>query len=109
MLVKVSLYLIMFGLCSFNYEESNLVSNSKITVVGIALNIKGGAIVDSDNGFYVVLGLDFWEDKYYGKKVKVTGKLAMVEHKKQSTDSVQVQEWVGKRRVIKKAKWRLVE
>jgi hypothetical protein len=46
---------------------------------------------------------------YYHKKVKVTGRLKIEVHEKQSTDSLQVQERVGTWRIIKNPKWSLVE
>ena len=80
----------------------------KITVVGIAKDSKGAAIVVTDTYHYIIDRLDAWSNKYLGKKVKVTGTLVTEEHKKQSTDSILVQERIGTWHILKKAKWSLV-
>lgn len=73
------------------------------------MHVKGGAIVETDQGYYWLEGLDQWDEKYYGKKIKVTGKLVIKTHEKQSTDSIHVQERVGTVRILKRSKWRLLE
>jgi hypothetical protein len=110
MLVKVYLYTIMIIALSVNFKNCNNTINKKITVIGIAEDDKDAATVLTDDGRYYILdGLDEWDEKYAGKKVKVSGKLVIEEHKKQSTDSFQVQERVGTWRIIKRPKWSLVE
>jgi hypothetical protein len=109
MLLKMLLSFIVLNLFFGNIENS-IHNNRKITVVGIAEDDKDAAIVKADNGYhYIVDGLDEWDEKYYHKRVKISGKLVLENHKKQSTDSIQVQERVGIWRIIKKAKWNLVE
>ncbi len=99
--------MIMLG--SFSGSSDNP-GYKRVTVIGTAYNAKGSACVSVDNGgMYFLDGLDRWDEKYYGKKVKVTGTLVLVHHEKQSTDSVEVQEWVGTRRILKRPKWSLAE
>ena len=82
--------------------------DKRITVVGIALNDKDAAFVRTNNGkHYIVDGLDEWDEKYYSKTVKVTGKLKTETHSKESTDSVAVQERLGTWYILKKPKWSL--
>ena len=96
--------------CTILKQSSNNMSKM-ITVVGTALDDKGYAIliVDTPNRKkYFLDGLEEWDKKYYGKKVKVTGRLVVEKHEKQSTDSVWIQEYVGTMQLIKKPKWSLV-
>ena len=83
--------------------------DGRITVVGKALNSKGSAIVQTDSTFYLIEGLDAWDDYHYGKKVRVTGKLKTLHNKPVSSDSLLVQERAGTVRIIRHAKWKLVE
>jgi hypothetical protein len=107
MLFKSFLFMgIMASILATSPDSCN---NKKITVIGVALDDKPYAIVQTEQGRYFVDRLDAWDEKYYGKKVKVTGILHIEQHKKQSTDSVQVQEIVGTIRSIKRAKWELAE
>jgi len=90
-----------------NYADSD---NKRIVVIGIAENDKDAAVVLVENGpYYIIDGLDEWGDKYYKKKVRVSGKLVVEEHTKMSTDSVHVQERVGTWRILKRPKWELVK
>jgi hypothetical protein len=106
MLVKICLCTIMLSAISGNLKNC---SNKRITVTGIARESMAGAIVDTDNVHYFVDRLDDWDKKYYGKKVKVTGRLVIEKHEKRSTDSIQVQEIVGTVAILKRPKWSLVE
>lgn len=106
MFLKICLSIaILSGLCS----NSNTGNDKKFTVIGVALNSKGGAIVKTKAGIYFVDGLYRWDEKYYGKRVKVTGILIIEHHEKTSTDSLEVQELVGKQAILKKPKWSLAE
>jgi hypothetical protein len=109
MFLKLYSWAIIVSILNGTLSISDKTTSHKTTVVGIALNMKGGAIVETDLGNYLLEGLDRWNDKYYGKKVKVTGKLVVKIHKKQSTDSIQVQERVGTLRILKRPKWKLFE
>lgn len=80
----------------------------KIIVTGIALNDKDGAIVKTDSSYYLISGLDAWDQRYHNKKIRVVGVLRKEIHAKASTDSIWVQERVGEWLVSKKARWRLV-
>ena len=110
MLIKIFLSTIMLSFFSGALRNCNNKMNQKITVIGAALEDKEGAIVETDKGDYLLDGLDEWGEKYYGKKVRVMGRLKVETHKKQSIDSgLQVQERVGTVLIIKKPKWSLVE
>ena len=66
--------------------------------------------METDKIIYLLDGLDEWDEKYYGKKVKVTGRLKIEVHKKRSIEGgPQVQERVGTIAIIKRPKWSLVE
>lgn len=105
---KIFLFSILLSLATSSKKCGELTSN-KVSVIGIALNDKDGAIVKTDSSYYLIGGLDEWDEKYYKKKVRVTGVLKREIHTKTSTDSVWVQERVGTWLIIKKAKWYLVE
>ena len=92
-----------------NSRSCNQGEYKKVIVIGTALDEKDGAVVETDKFVYLLDGLDAWDEKYYGKKVKVTGRSKIEYHEKQSTDSVLVQERVGVWRIIKHPKWSLVE
>ena len=107
MLLKLILGASILIFFSGKIEDYRMIK--KITVIEIAEDSKGAAIVVTDTYYYIIDRLDAWSNKYHGKKVKVTGTLVIEEHKKQSTDSIQVQERVGTWRIIKKAKWSLLK
>lgn len=96
----------MVSFLSSNSENCN----NRITVIGIAVDDKNIAVVlTDDKGGYFLDGLDQWDEVYLGKKVKVTGKLVIKTHEKQSTPERSVQERVGTMKILKKPKWSLVE
>jgi hypothetical protein len=92
-----------------SFDNCNQSNHPKITVVGIAGNDKDAAIVETDNGHYIVGGLDAWPDKYYGKRVQVSGRLVKEVHEQKSTPTMAVQERVGTWLIIKHAKWKFLE
>lgn len=79
-----------------------------ITVQGEALNAKAGAMVNE----YYVEGLSSWPAEFYGKKVEVTGRVKLIEHKQEDLRSANG-EWsqgmVGTQHILVGAKYRLVE
>ena len=97
-------------LLSFGLNDKDIVTK-KITVTGIAENAKAGAILITTNGpIYLLEGVDKWEDTYYGKKVKVTGRLRVKESKNRNSDSRIVATWgPGVRYYIKKPEWSLAD
>src|SRR5689334_17203736 len=96
MMLKIFFTAAILGCLSGNSLNNTVPFNKRIVVIGIAENDKGAALVVTDNGpFYIIDGLDEWDEKYYNKRIKVSGKLVIEEHKKHSTDSIQVQERVG--------------
>ena len=106
MRIKIFLCIILL---SNLYSTCPVDDNIKITVIGTALNAKFGALVQAANGGYYIDGLAAWDKKYYGKKVKVTGRLVVEKHESRSTDSVLVAEIVGNVSILKNPKWQLAE
>jgi hypothetical protein len=94
---------------SFDQKNCEASLDKKITVVGTALNAKAGAIVENDKHSYFVFGLNEWDERFYGKKVKVTGRLVIKENKGSSSYPGEFAEWKGKMFVLKNARWGLVE
>ena len=101
---KIFLFLVI---SSFSSEQ---LENQKIQVIGKAMNAKQGAIVISDNdkGVFYLDGLANWDEKIYGKKVKVTGKLLIKEWKKKYDDEIRA-EIEEPQKIIKRPKWILVD
>ncbi len=101
--------LLAAGIPSYQVEGCNR-PLKRITVVGVAEDDKHEAVVVSETGrYYILEGLEEWEERYHGKRVRVTGKLKVEVHERQSTDSVQVQERVGTWYIIKNPRWVLAE
>jgi len=94
-------------------NENTIVASSDITIVGVAENAKWGAIVlGEDKKTYYIDGLDSWDDSYYKKKVKVSGKLSKTEHKAEDLKNEKgehVQGMVGTQLIITEAKWEFFE
>ena len=103
-------FIIVSFSCNVSKHSSNTM-NKRITVIGIALEDKGGAIVitDTPHRKYFIDGLDEWNEKYYGKKIKVTGILVIYEQEDLSTDSVKIQDVIGNVATLMKPKWGLVK
>lgn len=104
--------MILLKLCLFSvitlsgYQHS---ANKKIVVVGKASNGKAGAIVDGPNGVpYYLEGIDHWDRRFYGKKVKVSGILVIQQFPRKDDQAPTVQ-FIGEQRTIKKPKWEVVE
>lgn len=77
----------------------------KITVIGKAYDAKRSAVIRTSTGrIYYLDELSSWENKYIGKKVRVTG-LLTIEYNKRDNRIQQVE---GKVYIIKKAKWILI-
>ncbi|HTD41343.1 MAG TPA: hypothetical protein VK671_12030 [Mucilaginibacter sp.] len=102
--------MILLKLCLFSvimlsaYQHSE---NKKIVVIGKALNCKAGAaVIKADDTPYYVDGMDSWDKKFYGKKVKVSGTLVIIRLKKPSNPLAVV---ILEQKIIKKPKWELVE
>lgn len=87
----------------------------KITVLGTAVVIKNDAAVRTDNNdVYFLDGIFDWDEKYNGKRIKVTGKLIIKNYtlkRRDLSDSITVlpQRQLGVWKIIKKPKWSLIE
>jgi len=93
---------------SGNEKIEVIAQNKKIVIIGKALNGKGGAlVVVKAGGFpYYLDGMDSWNKKFYGKRVKVSGTLVIYRKKKHAEPpAVEIME----QRIIKKPTWQLVE
>ncbi|MFT7611772.1 MAG: hypothetical protein ACI9J3_000718 [Parvicellaceae bacterium] len=94
-------------------SENTIVASSDITIVGIAENAKMGAIIlGEDKNTYYIDRLDSWDDAYYKKKVKVSGKLKETKHKKEDLKNEKgeyAQGMIGSQLIILNAKWEFFE
>ncbi len=101
----------LLKLCLFFSLSCNSTEVNKDTIIiGKALNAKHSAVVVvNDSVSYYIDGMDYWDPKYYDKKVKVIGKLSKVVNEKDTTDDgLLKQAIIGTMLIIKKAKWILV-
>ncbi|MEQ1798510.1 MAG: hypothetical protein ABL872_11205 [Lacibacter sp.] len=103
MIRKIILLSFLLGFSFCNKEKKN------ITIVGEAFDAKRSAVVISNEGIFYLDELVSWDKKYYGKKVKVTGKLKIEKNEKRESDTVEMQRIVGEIKIILNAKWDLVE
>jgi len=106
-LLKICLFLVL-TLPGYQHLQ-----NKKIVVIGIADKAKDGAVVSGPKGHvYYINGLDFWDDKFYRKRVRVSGILVI--QRFSMTDGAEdlAHPLVNKKievRTIMKPKWELVK
>ena len=83
----------------------------RITVIGVAKNDKGGAMVISKNDkrAYFMDGLEYWDDSILENEVKVTGKLVVEQNPPQKDDEDIRQDIEGEKRTLLKPKWKLIQ
>lgn len=99
------IFLIVF-LNPSGYQNS---PNKKIQVTGKAYNAKAGAVVaGADKITYYLDGLESWDKKFYGKKVRVSGTLFLQSPVKHNPNDQPKQEFIGIKRTIRKPRWELV-
>jgi hypothetical protein len=100
--MKLILAILMLG----HYADTSKVKT--ITIIGEAFNLKQGAfVITKENITYEILGVRYWSKDYDGKQIKVTGELEIYEVNIDSQKPI-IQEVSGIKRVIKNAKWYLV-
>jgi hypothetical protein len=102
----LKLYFFIMTLLSYGNDNEK-----GIIVIGIAENVKGGAVVISNKNqkMYHIEGLSHWDESIFRKTVKVTGKLLVEKyHPPKKGDEIK-QQMVGIKRIILKPKWKLVE
>ncbi|MFP5470595.1 MAG: hypothetical protein ACLGGV_03290 [Bacteroidia bacterium] len=79
---------IFFIGCLVKQDTSVLKSVEKI---GIAKNAKmGGIIVSNENEIFYIEGVEFWKEKYLGKKIVVMGELVAIYNNKINNDSTEI-------------------
>ena len=88
-------------------------NNQPIEVTGIAQDLKGCAIVETETGFYYMDDLGYWDKELIGKRVRVRGILHIVEVKPARTDEngIPIEQGFGEAftlKLIKNAKWGVV-
>lgn len=94
--------------CS-NWKIKNGIGKEKVTIQGIALHAKGGAVVHcNDSTFYYIDELLYWEDAMYKKKISVTGKLDVVRFEANPDTTVSYQ-YIERMQIIRKPKVSLIE
>jgi len=97
-------------LSGYQHSDDNIVviaKNKKVVIIGKALNCKAGAaVITADDTPYYLDGKEFWNKKFYGKKIKVSEALVIFKLKKSSSPPAQE---ILEKRVIKKPKWELVK
>ena len=85
----------------------------KIVVIGKIANYKAGAsVVSNKNGHYYVLeGLNYWDEKMIGKTIKVWGTFKLEKETKFVVEPGYPipQHFFGNKRVILNAKWKLLK
>ena len=115
MIGKIILVSTLLPFFSANFNKcSNNSKELKTTVVGKALVVKNNAFVLTDDSLkYFLDGIYDWDEKYLGKRVRVTGKLVIEKYQfRKSEDSIVTaipQQRLGTWRILKKPKWTLVE
>ena len=95
-----------------NKSNSSDMKDQEITIIGIARNGKGNAlIVTKESVVYYIDGLDSWETAVQGKEISVTGILT-VETLTEADLKNEQGEWkqgvAGERKIVNKARWQFI-
>ena len=105
--ILISMFFIFQSCANTNMDMMD-VDNQPIEVTGIAQDLKGCAIVETETGFYYMDDLGYWDKELIGKRVRVRGILHIVEVK-----PVKIYEqgfrYAFTQRIIKNAKWEVVD
>lgn len=115
MFLKICLIQVLAILFSFDLSKCNDNSPKRITVTGRAIQLKHDAAIRTDDSLiYYLNGIDDWEDKFIGKRVRVTGKLVVKNYDTLIMNSnpkitAIPQQRRGVWKIIEKPKWKLVE
>lgn len=86
--MKFKLKLLLLTLSIF--INTKLMTAQETTITGIAYNVKGGAIVQTDSMDYWIEGKESWEEIYYEKTIKVTGLLSLTEDSRVFVDTADI-------------------
>lgn len=86
----------------------------RIVVVGRAIVLKHDAAVRTDDSLlYYLDGVDDWDDKFKGHRVRVTGKLVVKDYplvmNPDTTFTAIPQQRRGRWKILEKPRWSLVE
>ncbi len=82
--------------------------DKEVTLYGIAMDAKGGAVLMHQGNPIYIEGLDFWPDELFKKKLNVTGTLVLIKLIPDPTiseDGAISQGAEGMQYVLKDAKW----
>ena len=94
-------------------SNTNNMKDQEITVIGIARNGKGSAlIITKDSINYFINGMDSWEPAVEGKEISVTGILTvetMTEEDLKNEQGEWKQGVAGDRKILTKARWQLIK
>jgi hypothetical protein len=102
-LLKICLFSVMM-LSGYQHLQ-----NKKIVIIGKAESAMEGAVVIGPKGYpYHVDGVEYWDKKYYGKKVRVSGVL-VIQHFPMVDSAGRPVQATAEIRTIVKPKWELVE
>lgn len=67
--------------------EADTIKIVDTTVIGMAVDFKGGPQIEDDTCIYYVREIQDWDENVYGKIVKVSGKLIVIDYYPQRNDS----------------------
>lgn len=86
-----------------------IIDEGNITVVGLALNDKGGAFIDVDSlHWYFIKDLYRWPENVYNKKVKASGRCILYDQRVLMRKSP-FRQGYGFMRTLQDAKWEVIE
>lgn len=87
-------------------------SNDKLIVRGIALNGKGGALLQTTDGVFYIDGLSAWNEGLLNQNVEVTGSVEIEKTSEQDLLN-EAGEWragiSGEKKTLVGAMWKLAE
>jgi hypothetical protein len=105
---KISLLFMSLAGCGHSKKTDTTIAGKDTTIIGRALNAKGGAVVvDKNDSTWYIESLDSWGRKVYGKIVKVSGKLVIEIHDPIKPGEPVRQQIIGRQLILSKPKWKL--
>lgn len=113
-IILVCLFCTFLSGCLYNKKvikkgDMTIINEGYITVIGVASQDKGGALVESDSvQRYFIKGLYKWPENVYGKKVRARGKCIFYDQRELMKKSPYRQGYAIFR-ILKKVKWEVIE